>query len=69
MFSPAQPTQTENYNETVLIPILLKKVNQLTADNILLEARVEILEKEKKASEEKASSQSVTEPEEINTPA
>jgi hypothetical protein len=52
MFSPAQPTTTENYNETVLIPILHKKVNQLTADNILLEARVEILEKEKKALEE-----------------
>ncbi len=69
MFSPAQPTTTENYNETVLIPILHKKVNQLTADNILLEARVEILEKEKKVLEEKLNSQPVPQTEVLNTSA
>ena len=45
-----QPTtETENYNETILIPILHKKINQLTAENLLLEAQVQILDKEKKA--------------------
>lgn len=69
MFTPAQ-TAPENYNETVLIPILHKKVNELTANAILLEARVQILEKEKKALEEKLNSQSApTETEVLNTSA
>jgi hypothetical protein len=69
MFTPAQQTATENYNETILIPILHKKVNQLTADNILLEAQVQILEKEKKVLEEKLNSQSIPQVEVLNTPA
>lgn len=69
MFTPAQQTETENYNETILIPILHKKVNQLTADNILLEAQVQILEKEKKVLEEKLNSQPVPQVEVLNTPA
>lgn len=68
MFTPAQQTATENYNETILIPILHKKVNQLTADNILLEAQIQILEKEKKALEEKLNSQPVPQVEVLNTP-
>jgi hypothetical protein len=69
MFTPAQQTATENYNETILIPILHKRVNQLTADNILLEAQVQILEKEKKVLEEKLNSQPVPQVEVLNTPA
>ncbi|NBR25373.1 MAG: hypothetical protein EBU08_16690 [Micrococcales bacterium] len=69
MFTPAQQTATENYNETILIPILHKKVNQLTADNILLEAQVQILEKEKKVLEEKLNSQPVPQVEVLNTSA
>lgn len=69
MFTPAQQTATENYNETILIPILHKKVNQLTADNILLEAQIQILEKEKKVLEEKLNSQPVPQVEVLNTPA
>jgi hypothetical protein len=69
MFTPAQQTATENYNETILIPILHKKVNQLTADNILLEAQVQILEKENKVLEEKLNSQPVPQVEVLNTPA
>ena len=38
---------TENYNETVLIPILQKRVNSLTSDTLLLEAKLEISEKQK----------------------
>lgn len=38
---------TENYNETVLIPILQKRVNALTSDTLLLEAKLEIANKEK----------------------
>lgn len=71
MFTPAQQeTQTENYNETILIPILHKRINNLTADNLLLEARIQILEKEKKAIEEKVNAM-VSIPNstaEINTP-
>jgi hypothetical protein len=37
----------ENYNETVLIPILQKRVNSLTTDTLLLEAKLEIANKEK----------------------
>jgi hypothetical protein len=69
MFTPAQQTATENYNETILIPILHKRVNQLTADNILLEAQVQILEKEKKVLEEKLNSQPVPQVEVLNTSA
>lgn len=39
--------QTENYNETVLIPILQNRVNDLTAQTILLEAKLKIAEKER----------------------
>ena len=38
--------QTENYNETVLIPILQNKVNDLVTQGIVLEARLEIAKKE-----------------------
>lgn len=69
MFTPAQQTATENYNETILIPILHKKVNQLTADNILLEAQVQILEKEKNTLLEQLNSQPVPQVEVLNTPA
>jgi cell division protein FtsB len=61
-----QPT-TENYNETVLIPILHKKINQLTAENLLLEAQVQILDKEKKALQEIRNKQEVVPTEVINT--
>jgi len=63
-----QPTtETENYNETILIPILHKKINQLTAENILFEAQVQILEKEKKALQEIRNKQEVVPTEVINT--
>jgi len=39
--------QTENYNETVLIPILQNKVNELTTQTIVLEAKLQIALKEK----------------------
>jgi hypothetical protein len=39
--------QTENYNETVLIPILQEKVNALTTQTIVLEAKLQIALKEK----------------------
>lgn len=42
----------ENYNETVLIPILQKRVNNLTTDTLLLEAKLEIANKEKTKLEE-----------------
>lgn len=45
--------ETENYNETVLIPILQDKVNTLMAQNIVLEAKLQISEKEKTALEKK----------------
>ena len=38
--------QTENYNETVLIPILQNKVNELTTQTIVLEAKLQIALKE-----------------------
>ena len=40
-------TTTENYNETVLIPLLEKKVHTLTSAVILAEAKLEIANKEK----------------------
>ena len=39
--------QTENYSETVLIPILQNKVNELTTQTIVLEAKLQIALKEK----------------------
>ena len=42
-------TQSENYNETVLIPILQNKVNDLLTQTILLEAKLQIAQKEKAA--------------------
>ena len=39
--------QTENYNETVLIPVLQDKVNALLNQTILLEAKLQIAEKQK----------------------
>jgi len=44
--------QSENYNETVLIPILQKKMNDLTAEIVLLQAKLEIAAKEAKKTEE-----------------
>ena len=41
------PETTENYNETVLIPLLEKKVHTLTSAVILAEAKLEIAQKEK----------------------
>jgi len=37
----------ENYNETVLIPLLEKKIHTLTSNTVLLEAKLEIAEKQK----------------------
>jgi len=39
--------ETENYNETVLIPVLQDRVSVLTNQTILLEAKLKIAEKEK----------------------
>jgi len=41
--------QTENYNETVLIPVLQDKVTALLNQTILLEAKLQIAEKQKAA--------------------
>jgi hypothetical protein len=49
----------ENYNETVLIPILQKRVSDLTTQTIVLEARLEIVSKEKAKLEEQVASQQV----------
>lgn len=46
------PVQSENYNETVLIPILQKKMNDLTAESVLLQAKLEIAAKEAKKTED-----------------
>jgi len=43
--TPSQPQ--ENYNETVLIPLLEKRVHALTSNVILAEAKLEIALKEK----------------------
>ena len=43
----SQTPQTENYNETVLIPLLEKRVHSLTSAVILAEAKLEIALKEK----------------------
>ena len=47
--------QTENYNETVLIPILQNKVNDLTTQTIVLEAKLQIAQKENAAVEKSLS--------------
>lgn len=47
--------QTENYNETVLIPILQNKVNDLTTQTIVLEAKLQIAQKENAAVEKRLS--------------
>ncbi len=45
---PSEPAkQAENYNETVLIPLLEKRVHNLTSNLILAEAKLEIALKEK----------------------
>ena len=48
-------TQSENYNETVLIPILQNKVNDLLTQTIVLEAKLQIAQKEKAALEKSLS--------------
>jgi len=47
--------QTENYNETVLIPILQDKVTMLMNQTILLEAKLQIAEKQKAEIEKRLS--------------
>jgi hypothetical protein len=45
---PSEPAkQAENYNETVLIPLLEKRVHALTSSVILAEAKLEIALREK----------------------
>ena len=45
---PSEPAkQAENYNETVLIPLLEKRVHNLTSNLMLAEAKREIALKEK----------------------
>ena len=39
--------QAENYNETVLIPLLEKKLHNMTSNLVLAEAKLEIALKEK----------------------
>jgi hypothetical protein len=51
--------QTENYNETVLIPILQNRVNDLTAQGIMLEAKLQIALKEKAELEKKLADKQV----------
>jgi hypothetical protein len=43
----------ENYNETVLIPLLQEKLNDLTTQVIVLEAKLRIAAKEKAEMEKK----------------
>ena len=47
--------QTENYNETVLIPVLQDKVTMLMNQTILLEAKLQIAEKQKAEIEKRLS--------------
>lgn len=44
---------TENYNETVLIPLLEKRVHELTSALLMAEARVQIAQKEVAAMQKK----------------
>ena len=45
---PSEPAkQAENYNETVLIPLLEKKLHNMTSNLVLAEAKLEIALKEK----------------------
>lgn len=41
------PITNENYNETVLIPLLQEKLNDLVTQGIVLEAKLRIAQKEK----------------------
>ena len=47
MFPMTQPQPQENYNETVLIPLLEKKLHNMTSNLVLAEAKLEIALKEK----------------------
>ena len=52
MIPPITPAvEKENYNETVLIPVLQKKMNDLLAETILLQSKLEIADKERKKAE------------------
>ena len=52
MIPPIAPAvEKENYNETVLIPVLQKKMNDLLAETILLQSKLEIADKERKKAE------------------
>lgn len=48
----------ENYNETVLIPLLQEKLNDLTTQAIVLEAKLRIATKEKAELEKKVAAMS-----------
>lgn len=48
----------ENYNETVLIPLLQEKLNDLTTQAIVLEAKLRIANKEKAEMEKKIAAMS-----------
>lgn len=47
MISSEPAKQAENYNETVLIPLLEKKLHNMTSNLVLAEAKLEIALKEK----------------------
>lgn len=50
---------TENYNETVLLPLLEKKVHDLTSALILAEAQLQIALKQKAELQKKVDSSEV----------
>ncbi len=50
---------TENYNETVLLPLLEKKVHELTSALILAEAQLQIALKQKAELQKKVDSSEV----------
>lgn len=54
MIPPMIPQQIEkeNYNETVLIPVLQQKMNDLLAELVLAQSKLQIAEKERKKSED-----------------
>jgi hypothetical protein len=58
MIPPVTPITSENYNETVLVPLLHEKVNDLTAQVIVLEAKLRIANKEKAEMEKKIAAMS-----------
>ena len=51
---------TENYNETVLLPLLEKKVHELTSALILAEAQLQIALKQKAELQKKIDSTEVS---------